>query len=349
MFDRCLLCQAPFPDNQVLEHLPVGGRVAYDPERGRLWAVCSVCRRWTLAPIEERWEALEELEALASGAGRGPDRARLVSETDNISLLRAGRLDIVRIGRASLTEEAWWRYGQQLVSRREEYRKISLLGGVAIGAATLGGWITGGAMLVGGWLVWKHPPGNLADLTRWIRFGSTAWAGRNVCAGCGHVFTELPFSDRRILILRPGPDEVVTPSFSRRCPRCGDGHRGGLHLEGWEAEHTLIRILAYQHFAGASKDRVRAATKLIEGAGGPSGLTRILARHGRHLGDVPRTGAIALEITTNDQREKRLLKLELSALEAQWREEEELASVVDGELTPVPHLASLRRKVAGLL
>jgi hypothetical protein len=27
--------------------------------RGRLWAVCSSCGRWTLAPFETRWEVLE--------------------------------------------------------------------------------------------------------------------------------------------------------------------------------------------------------------------------------------------------------------------------------------------------
>ncbi|HSR42462.1 MAG TPA: hypothetical protein VLL48_09825, partial [Longimicrobiales bacterium] len=61
MFTRCLVCQTPFPENEYLEHFPRGDRIAYDPEKGRLWAVCRACKRWTLAPIEERWEALDEL------------------------------------------------------------------------------------------------------------------------------------------------------------------------------------------------------------------------------------------------------------------------------------------------
>ena len=58
---RCLACHRPFPGNDVVEHFPASRRIAYDPERGRLWAICDGCGRWTLAPIETRWEALEEL------------------------------------------------------------------------------------------------------------------------------------------------------------------------------------------------------------------------------------------------------------------------------------------------
>jgi hypothetical protein len=45
--------------------------------------------------------------------------------------------------------------------------------------------------------------------------------------------------------------------------------------------------------------------------------------------------------------EQRLLELELAELEAHWLEEEELAGIIDGELTPLPVLESLRRKVIG--
>ena len=113
MFTRCLVCATPFEANEELQHASTGRRVAYDPARGRLWAICRTCRRWSLMPIEDRWEALEELEKVTV------DRARLLSQTDNISLLRAGSMDIVRVGQAKLTEEAWWRYGRELASRKK--------------------------------------------------------------------------------------------------------------------------------------------------------------------------------------------------------------------------------------
>ena len=90
MYQRCLVCHTPFPPNESLEHFPLGNRVAYDPSKGRLWAVCKECKRWSLAPIEERWEALDELEKIVR------DRARLLSQTENIALQRSGRLEIVR-------------------------------------------------------------------------------------------------------------------------------------------------------------------------------------------------------------------------------------------------------------
>jgi hypothetical protein len=58
-----------------------------------------------------------------------------------------------------------------------------------------------------------------------------------------------------------------------------------------------------------------------------------------------RTESIALEIALNDDAERRLLELELDQLEARWREEEQLAAIVDNELTPVPALERLRRMI----
>lgn len=340
MFTRCLVCQSPFPENEVLEHFPRGERVAFDAARGRLWAVCRSCRRWTPAPMEERWEALEELERLTR------DRARLLSQTDNISLFRSGPLEIIKVGRANLTEEAWWRYGRELKARREKFNKVTLAGTVAAGAVMVGGWATGGASFIGMWFLWGNAPQVFTDGARWLRFGSTAWRGRGRCGRCGFVFRSLRFRDRGSLYLLPG-QRSGEAGLSYRCPSCGHLRGGGLQLGGTDAERTLRRVLAYEHFDGASERRVRNATRLILEAGSPEDLTRILVKDGRRLGDIQRTGAIALEIAANEQAEQRLLELELAELELQWREEEELATIVDDELTPMPLLESLRLKVTG--
>jgi hypothetical protein len=120
-----------------------------------------------------------------------------------------------------------------------------------------------------------------------------------------------------------------------------------LRLKGPEAERTLRRVLAYHHFAGASERRVMSATRLIQEAGSPQDLTRIVVKDGRRLGDLQRTGGIALEIATNEATEQHLLELELAEIEAHWKREEELASIIDGELTPLPMLEALRRRVTG--
>ena len=142
MYQRCLVCHTPFPSNESLEHFRLGIRVAYDPARGRLWAVCKECKRWSLAPIEERWEALDELEKIVR------DRGRLLSQTENIALLRSGALEIVRVGRANLAEQSWWRYGTELAKRRKKYKTLSTAGAVGAGAAIWGGMATGGITFV---------------------------------------------------------------------------------------------------------------------------------------------------------------------------------------------------------
>jgi hypothetical protein len=340
VFSRCLVCHLPFPANEELEHFPTSDRVAFDPARGRLWAVCTHCKRWSLAPIEERWEALEELEKAVT------DRGRLLSQTDNIALIRVGELEVVRVGKANLTEEAWWRYGRELRARRRDFKKVSVAGSVGVAALVAGGWATGGVAMVGAWFLWDQAPGKVVDAARWLRYGSTAWRGSHTCPRCGHPFRKLDYKERSRLILFP-EEEQGEIGLYHACPRCGADRDTGLYLVGAEARHTLRRMLAYHHFSGASEQRVRAATRLIQEVGSADHLSRILVKDGKRLGQLQRTGAIALEISANESSEQRLLELELADLEAHWRTEEELASIVDGELTPLPLLETLRRKVRG--
>ena len=340
MYTRCLVCATTFEANDQLGCLPNGKRLAFDPVRGRLWVICRTCRRWSLTPIEERWEALEELEKLTT------DKARLLSQTDNIALLRAGPLEIVRVGRAELTEEAWWRYGRELTARRHKWQKLGLAGTLAAGAVVAGGAATGGVTLLGVWLVMGHGSESVRDAARWLRFGSSVWRGKQRCEKCGGSLRSISYRDRAALGIFPG-EEPGKIELVARCPKCGQYREGGLHLRGQDAERTLRRVLAYHHFAGASEQRVVAAARLIQEAGSPQDLTRIVVKDGRRLGDLQPTGGIALEIAANEASEQHLLELELAELEAHWRREEELAEIVDGELTPVPMLEALRRKVVG--
>lgn len=336
---RCLVCGRTFQGEPVLEHLPAAGRVAYDPQRGRLWLVCEGCRRWSLIPLESRWEALEELEKAVR------DKGRVLSRTDRIALLKVGPLEVVRVGGASRTEEAWWRYGRELVTRRQAYGRLSVAAGVATGAVLAGGWATGGVGFLGAWWLWSYAPEGIKNSARWLRFGSDAWWGKATCASCGHMFRRVRYRDRGGLFLLPHPDDGTELVY--RCPECGDMREGGFRPGREDGGRILRRVLAHQHFSGASEDRVKSAARLIEEAGSPSALSRLLVRDGRRLADLQRTGSVALEIAANETVEQRLLELELAELEAVWRREEELAAIVDGELTPLPPLEALRRRITG--
>ncbi len=84
MFSTCIFCGGSLGRNEVVEEFPVGRRLAFDADRGRLWVLCAGCRRWNLSPLEERWEALESLERISRDT-----RARY--STGEISLVRHPR------------------------------------------------------------------------------------------------------------------------------------------------------------------------------------------------------------------------------------------------------------------
>ncbi|MET0399281.1 MAG: hypothetical protein ABW277_21000 [Longimicrobiaceae bacterium] len=331
MFTRCIFCHAQFPENRSLEHLRRGRRIAFDPARGRLWTVCGACGRWTLAPIEERWEALEELDRLAT------DRARLLSSTDNVALLRTEELELVRVGRAERAEEAWWRYGRELTGRRQRATVLKGLDLVAVAGIVA----TTGVPWLG--------TGTLTNFVRWQRFGRMAIRGRSECPVCGGVSTGVKFSDAGSIVLVPG-GEGEAPSLFHPCVRCGRRDGSGHLMAGTAAEHALRRILAQRHFSGASEGRIRAATLAIDQAGSSGALAQKVAGERLSLYTLERsrrTDAVALEIALADETERRMLEMELWELERRWKEEEELAAIVDRELSFVPGLDRLRAKLGG--
>jgi hypothetical protein len=176
--------------------------------------------------------------------------------------------------------------------------------------------------------------------------------GEARCSECETGFRDLPFSDAKILIIQPGEGlerggEGGSFSLIRRCPRCKEIRRGGLRLEGVEAELTLARTLAYQSHSGESRVTVQAAVRLLEDPEGPANLVRLLSRHGKPLGELQPIGLTALEAVVSAARERTLMRLEVEALHARWRTEEELAALVDGVLSPVTPLGALIWKVRG--
>ena len=341
MFTHCTFCHRAFEANESLENLRAGRELAFDPARGRLWHICPSCRRWTLAPIEERWEALEELERLVR------DRSRLLAETDNVALLRSEDLKIVRVGRTNLTEEAWWRFGREFRRRRGVHQAWTAAGvGTAVVLSTTGVV----AMFGGGFglYILYRTAQRFPELGRRIRFGKTAWRGEAPCLGCGGPLRRLGFDDLSHLTV--SLDEDGSPAIARQCDVCRSATRaGGFRLEGTEGAHVLRRALAYHNYAGASDKEIRHATGAIEHAGSPLDLARRVASQRVGIGNLITPDALALEIAVNEETERRLLEMELAELEARWKAEEEIAAIVDGELTPVSGFGALRRSVRNVI
>lgn len=325
MVHRCLFCQTPFPENGTFPHFPRGRRIAFDPEKGRLWAVCGKCFRWTLAPIEHRDAALYELAKAAH------DRGVPVARTDNVALLHVGRTLLIRVGKAGLTEQAWWRYGKELRKRKASFDSRA----ARVTAATFGAFQYVGEVL--GLadpdvpIDWDDKP--MTDILRWRRFGWAAWHGREVCSYCHSNLRALRYDTSWWVYPLMGDNGEVGVGVP--CPRCDPWTPDNVyHLKGIKAENALRRILAYQNITGASERLIRDAAGQIEASGSTGAFAIDAVDRRQCLWKMGPTATVALEIAVSESAEQRMLDMELGAVEYIWRQEEELARIMDEELTP---------------
>jgi len=325
MYTRCLFCHKPFAENGELAHMPRGRRIAFDPTEGRLWAICEGCHRWNLCPIEEREAALYELERVAR------DHGRLVSHTANITLMHAGTLILVRVGEARLVEQAWWRYGRELRKRRASFTsRRSQVQAYTFGAMAWVGDVIG---LTDGdvSIDWEDTP--VADVLRWRRFGWAAWHGRETCPYCNSQLRALRYELGWWAYPIRGQDGRL--GLGVPCQRCDPWTPDKVYeLHGDVAENVLRRLLAYQNIGGASERRITDAAQAIEQSGSAGEFTLDVTGRRESLWKMGPVGTIGLEIALNESVEKRMLDLEARALQFIWKKEEELARIIDQELTP---------------
>lgn len=336
MYSRCLFCRTPFRENGRFRHVPVSGRIAFDPGQGRLWAVCDRCHRWNLWPLEDRHEALYELEREAT------DRATPVAHTANIALLQLDDVQLVRIGAADLAERAWWRYGRELRRRKRSFESATArLTAYTFGAMQLVGEVIGLADRDVD-ITWDDAP--IADILRWRRFGWAAWHGRTDCPWCGSTLRALRYDlSWWVYPLKAGDGrlEVGVP-----CQRCDPWTPDHVYvIQGPQAENVLRRCLAYQNITGAGEGVIREAARAIEEEGSAGAFTERAADARQCLWKMGATGTIALEIALSESVERRMLEMEVRALEFLWRREEELARIIDEELSPRHVLATHLRRL----
>lgn len=320
MFERCLFCRADLGDNSVVETFSAAGQIAYDPIRGRLWAVCPRCGRWSLAPIESRWEVLEALERLTR------DNARLLGQTENVGLFVNGDVRIVRVGHARLREEAWWRYTREVGRRRLQARRIIGRGKVTEAMVTL---------LLVGFPIWGiRSPEVWIDRARKKKFGRYAWQGVATCERCGRSDQAIELGGHVLLQSHPDtPDELTLSGYCRHCNR---KEAAKFAIPSMLSEFVLRRSLAYDNFTGVSDEVLDEAVQYIEGEDTAMQFTRRMTQNEISVRSLPTEYRVALEIAVNEKHERELLSLELDALDARWRREEEIAAIVDRELTPGP-------------
>jgi hypothetical protein len=352
MFSTCLFCHAALGANDSIEHFPVGERLAFDGERGRLWAVCPRCARWNLAPIEERWEALEECEKAYRAA------TKRVS-TDNIALARLkDGTDLVRIGQPLLPEFAAWRYSHTFLRRARwaTARRFAPLFAVqtalsGVFTATVGETAVGLIMLPGlgavsvlaaaGFMTWRmRQPTALVFTHEGALHGVTS---RVVGA------TRITYDADQGLGLRVQtqvvrPAHLLARSVGVRVQADAKHTAGEVLLTGAHAHALLPRLLPALNQFDASGLLIEEAVARVERQGlthdvddpviallAPriAGYRQSLFGTGESIGLLSPVSRLAAEIALHEDDERRTLAGELGALYARWEEAERVAKIAD--------------------
>lgn len=364
MYRHCPACTRDLGRNEALEHFPVGKRLAFDVERGRLWALCPRCRSWNLAPIEERWEAVEEAERRFEHAEEG-----LATEHITLGKLRDGT-ELVRIGKARAPELAGWRYAQRIQDR---YRRARWVGGIGTAGWFL--WATGGYSLVAPVLPfmvalgvgveawrWQERRGHRLDIFPEQPAGGGA-GGADPDGAPGRTAREalppeprartLGRRDLRHLRLLPPEPDTTGAAGSEAGWRLLYRRFGSEAL--WVPPELRNRALRYAMLElnqeVGKPDQVKKALDRVVQAGGADALISAAARTlvegrawesemGWPFGD-PRflKGAdavmrLAIEIAANDEAERVALEGELHRLTLEWQEAEAQAAIADDLLVP---------------
>jgi len=327
-YSRCLSCRSRLGANRLFEAAPVGRQLAFDPWKGRLWIVCTACRNWNLAPLDDRWTAVEEAERLFETATIG-------ASTEHIALGRVEEgSELIRIGRAGLTELAGWRYGRRL--RRRSHISVGV-----------GGLTAGGAAIVGAMTGIGLTPAALGGVVGFAAMIQLYGSIPAMTTGDGRT---IRFGDARTARLLPADVEA---GWRLIIPRL----RSEITLEGSDAFRALRKLLPRANLHGGDPREVAEAAAELTNAGSADQLIRATATNLKHgwntdpthhpfvIGNwgparphriataTPRL-RLALEMAANDDFESRALEGELTALLREWREAEELASISDELLLP---------------
>jgi hypothetical protein len=383
MYSTCLHCLAPLGRNDAVEAFPVGRRIAYDQERGRLWAVCPQCGRWNLAPLSDRWAAVEECERCYRGTYQRYGTAHI-----GLAALRDGT-ELVRIGAALRPEVASWRYGAQLLRRRTPRRDALVRAATAfVGAGSrasrwLGSRTRAAQPEEQVWRLAAHlmdaesQGERVLAVVRFVEPASRAWPGND---------TPVAIVRRRhaasATLLRPERGQPWLLEIAHE--------HGPIRFAGADGLRTAAKLLASVNRFARSAELVAAAVRKVDEAMQPDGYFRRTLntawrwqwgrsaaaipalcgpepdarrthddRTGDRTGDrtddlavqltgrafwahggigsaermtlfhMPVVDRLALEMVAHEEAERTALDEELLALEAAWRDAEEIAAIAD--------------------
>ncbi|MEO7084067.1 MAG: hypothetical protein ABI442_03700 [Gemmatimonadaceae bacterium] len=368
MYSTCLHCHHKLDRNDSIEAFQIGSKLAFDSEKGRLWAICGSCARWNLKPIEERWEAVEQCEKLFRAL-------KLRAQTDNIgrAKLRDGT-ELIRIGKPLRPEFAAWRYGREF-SRRFRRRAVYIGGATAAVAGGILGLSAAGiidsSLLVlpvfctSVVLIGAKIKGERFETFLPVRAAGDH--GKSLIINAENLeHTQLSVNHDATLRLRlqhySGREEFVGDRAARVLSSVLRGINGS--GAGAGTIEKASSFIADAKTPGLAIARISAEARAREGdysaeyasyargdwmnpkiKGAYSSGTPPINRGALHR--LPALQRLALEMALHEHSEQHALDDDLASLERDWREAEEIAAIADDLLTPKSvndALAAAKRK-----
>ena len=316
----CLFCDHPLPEREPA--VPPEGRRAYDPWKGRLWDVCRACGRWNPVPLVARWEILEECEAAT-------ERGEIRLSTDQLALIHLDGGELVRVGTPPRAEFVGWRYGSRLPKRE---RPAGLWGRL------LARLPTAPAVAYQPDRLDMHPDEQAWFASPFLDSAASLTAAFSQmpiapqCPACTRPLGLFPWHFQRVVLLDSGGVETV----ESHCAFCREDVLVALRSARPALRLGLALVESHERLSSLAE----SAALEIEARGGPEAFVLALSRNRTALGELASLERIALSVILDERAES-------DALDAEWRRAEEIAEIMDGELTEVPGFDAFRNRVLG--
>jgi len=300
-----------------------GHRLAYDPHKGRLWNVCPGCSRWTLTPLDQRWETLEACEEAVEREGK------VRFSTPHLSLVEIKAGELVRVGEPPRSEFVDWRYGEALSEARKGPGFWARLL-ARLPAPPVGGYDPyrgfEGAVRSEPWLAspFLESASALTYLYSQVPFAPA-------CPACHGPLALRPWEFQDVQILAVGGGLGVLT----RCALC----ETEVTLDLGEARPGLRLGLSLVTPAETLRVIASVVAKGLDTAGGPHALLEFLAKTSTTVGALTLPEKAGLIVSLDEIAD-------MEALEGEWRQAEEMAAIMDGELSEVEGFQAFREELS---
>ncbi len=326
--------------NHSIPSFPVGARLAFDANRGRLWVACKSCGRWNLTPIETRSEIIEDCERLYRAT-----HTRLATTHIGLARLRDGT-ELIRIGTPLRPEFAAWRYGDKFINRRKKQLALTGVGIAAAGSVAVVGLAVGVSVFAVGLAVARHWSVSVHGRTRTVialvplPTGDTARVRRAdlahtrlIPAPSGSFALELAHEDGRSTISGSAAINVAAILFR--------------HVNRYGAPRELVQDAVAAIESRRSSETFMSSIARIDRAADYSTADpnpqQLLGAPVHGLFALSPVQRLACEMALHETSERCAFEGELIELQQRWREAEEIAAIADNLFLPAAVTNALQR------